>query len=73
MDQALVEIISNVSFGALFVYLFWYTLKRNEARESKYQEIIDENQKIISNLSDKLDVVEDIKEDLNEIKEIVTK
>ena len=73
MDQALIEIISNVSFGALFVYLFWYTLKRNEAREDKYQKIIDENQKIITNLSDKLDVVEDIKKDIDDIKELVTK
>jgi len=41
-------VISYGIFATLFVGLLIYTNKRNEARETKYQEMIEKNQSIIS-------------------------
>lgn len=68
-------VISNVSFGALFVWLLWDTRKESKerekeskAREEKLYGVIAENQETISKLAEKFNVVEDIKEDVEEIK-----
>lgn len=53
-------------FGVLFVYLFFYMLKDSKAREVKYQEIIDK-------LTEKFGVIEDIKTDVDYIKEKISK
>ena len=56
--------IQQLSFGALFVWLLLDTNKKNAEREAKYQNIID-------NLSINIAVIEDVKEDVKEIKSIV--
>ena len=59
-------IISNGIFATLFVTLFFYQLKDSKSREEKYQNTI-------SDLSRHLDVVEKIKEDVEELKQIANK
>ena len=54
--------LSNGIFAALFVALLVYVLKDSRKRESKYQNIIDV-------LSNKLSTVDEIKEDVSEIKQ----
>ncbi len=54
-------VISNISFGALFVWLLWDTRKDSKQREERYQDTIDK-------LADKIAIVEDIEKDVKEIK-----
>ena len=56
--------IQQLSFGALFVWLLLDTNKKNAEREAKYQSIID-------NLSVNIAVIEDVKEDVKEIKNMI--
>ena len=58
--------ISYGIFGVLFVYLFFYMLKDSKAREVKYQEIIDK-------ITDKFAIVEVIKQDVDYIKDKISK
>ena len=56
--------LSNGIFACLFVSLLIYVLKDSRKRESKYQHIID-------SLSTKLKTVDDIKQDVTEIKNCI--
>ena len=56
--------VSQISFACLLVWLLLDTNKKNEQREEKYQNIID-------NLSVSINVINDVKEDVNEIKDII--
>ena len=58
--------ISNGIFAALFVPLLIYELKESRKREAKYQYTIDD-------LSNKLNTVDEIKQDVTEIKECLKK
>lgn len=58
-------IISNGIFAILFVYLFYYQLRDSKRREEKYQ-------KTIEQLSEHLCVIEQIKEDVEYLKDVVT-
>ena len=58
-------IISNGVFAILFVWLFCYQLKDSRNREEKYQ-------KTIEDLTVHLQILEDVREDLSEIKEILS-
>jgi hypothetical protein len=60
-------------FAALFVWLLMDTRKDNKEREKGYQDTIKDNQQIINKLTDKFNVVESIKEDVEDIKEIILK
>lgn len=60
-NEIITYVVSNISFGALFVWLLWDTRKDSKQREERYQETIDK-------LADKIAIVEDIKEDVEEIK-----
>lgn len=64
MNELLSIDIAQISYGALFVWLLFDTNKKNEAREKKYQDIID-------NLSVNIGVINDVKEDVEEIKDII--
>lgn len=64
MNELLSLDITQISYGALFVWLLFDTNKKNEAREKKYQDIID-------NLSVNIGVINDVKEDVEEIKDII--
>ncbi|HIV01182.1 MAG TPA: bacteriocin [Candidatus Caccopulliclostridium gallistercoris] len=57
-------IISNGIFAILFVSLLFIQIKDSKKREEKYQEAI-------KKLSHHLDVVEDISEDVKEMKKII--
>lgn len=61
----------NITFALLFVYLLWYTNKRNDARElkseereAKYQEIIAQQSKAILAMDEIKNKVEVIHEEL---------
>lgn len=66
MNELLSLDITQISYGALFVWLLFDTNKKNEAREKKYQDIID-------NLSLNIGVINDVKEDVEEIKDIISR
>lgn len=57
--------LSNGIFAVMFVALLVYVLKDSRKRENKYQNIIDI-------LSVKLNTVEEIKQDVSEIKQCLT-
>ena len=64
MNELLSIDLSQISFGALFVWLLFDTNKKNENREQKYQEIIE-------NLSNNISLIQDVKEDVEEIKHVI--
>lgn len=66
MNELLNLDITQISYAALFVWLLFDTNKKNEAREKKYQDIID-------NLSVNIGVINDVKEDVEEIKDIISR
>ena len=66
MNELLNLDITQISYGALFVWLLFDTNKKNESREKKYQDIID-------NLSVNIGVINDVKEDVEEIKDIISR
>lgn len=56
--------INSGLWAMLFVALFAIQIKDSKTRETKYQNLI-------NSLADKLEVVELIKEDIDEIKQII--
>lgn len=54
--------IGNGLWAVLFVVLLCYILKDSKAREQKYQDIID-------GLSDSLNIVKEVQEDVRDIKQ----
>lgn len=58
--------LTNGIFASLFVALLIYELKDSRKREAKYQNTIE-------NLSTKLNTVDEIKQDVTEIKQCLTK
>ena len=69
MEKATIDlIVSQGIFAILFLYLFADTRKESKKREEELQKIIDNNQKIIIETVNKLNVIEDVKEDVKEIK-----
>ena len=65
-NELITYVISNISFGALFVWLLWDTRKDSKQREEKYQNTIDK-------LADKISIVQEIKEDVEIIKNKIFK
>ena len=55
-------VVSQGIFAVLFVWLFFDTRKDSKQREEKYINTIDK-------LTDKISIVEDIKEDVEDIKD----
>lgn len=55
-------VVSNGVFAVLFVWLFWYQLKDSAKRETKYQQTIEQ-------LTKHLEVLEDVKQDIRDIKD----
>lgn len=67
-------------WAVLFVALLFYVLKQQERRDAKadereknYQSTIDKNQSIIQELAENLNVVEEVKKDVEDIKSYVFK
>lgn len=63
-EEIISIIISNGVFAILFVCLFVYQLKDSRRREEKYQQTIEE-------LTVGLHVLQDVREDVDEIKDIL--
>ena len=63
-EQIVSVVVSNGIFATLFVGLFCYQLKDSKHREEKYQ-------KTIEDLTVHLDIIEDVKEDVLELKSLV--
>ncbi len=62
MESEIIKmVVSYGIFAVLFIYLFFYMLKDSKVREVKYQEII-------TSLTDKFGVIEEVKKDVEEIK-----
>lgn len=79
-NELLKGAISYGIFALLFCYLLFYVLKtqekrdeKSQLREEKYQGIICQNQKILEELTQKLNVVEEVKGDIKEIKSCVSR
>lgn len=58
--------VSQISFAVLFVWLLIDTNKKNQAREEKYQGTIDK-------LAENIGVIQEVKEDVEEIRYIIQK
>ena len=80
MENELIKImVGQGAWAVLFVWLLIDTRKesktreetlreKSEIREEKLQQVINKNQEVISELAEKFNVVEEIKEDVNDIK-----
>ncbi|GAA0076209.1 hypothetical protein UT300005_05870 [Clostridium sp. CTA-5] len=66
MDEIMKMALSQGLGYALFVFLLLYVLKTTGDRENRYQDLLDA-------LAEKFYVVEDIKEDVKEIKNKIEK
>ena len=60
--------LNNGLWAALFVALMIYILRDTAKRERKYQNVTQENQRIINQLAEDLRIVKDIRKDINDIK-----
>ena len=62
MEQEILKMAISQGLGyVLFVWLLMYVLKTTDAREKKYQDVIDK-------LTNTLNIVDDVKKDVKEIK-----
>lgn len=72
MEEKILELASTQGIWAvLTVALIFYILKNQEKRDLRQEEREEKYQEIISNLTDKLNLVEDVKKDVEEIKDYV--
>ena len=55
-------VVSNGVFAVLFVWIFWYQLKDSAKRETKYQQTIEQ-------LTKHLEALEDVKQEIRDIKD----
>jgi glucosamine 6-phosphate synthetase-like amidotransferase/phosphosugar isomerase protein len=65
-NEVIKYFITQGAFAVLFMWLLIDTRKDSKQREEKYQQTIDK-------LADKINIVEDIKEDVEEIKNKLNK
>jgi len=74
LEDKIIEMAATQGIWALLsIVLIFYILKTQEKRDSKQEEREKNYQSIISGLNDKLNLVEDIKNDINEIKDSLKK
>lgn len=74
MESTIVDAALTQSIWAgLSIALIFYILKKQELRDKIQAEREEKYQDIIKNLTDKLNVVEELREDIQEVKAIVTK
>lgn len=68
-EQQIMDLVFKQGiFAVLFVYLFIMTQKKNEARETKYQEVIEKNQQVIE---EQAKAFTSLSKDVSEIKQIL--
>jgi len=74
LEEKILELASTQGiWTVLTVGLIFYILKNQEKRDLRQEEREEKYQEIILNLTDKLNLVEDVKKDVEEIKEHVFK
>lgn len=74
MENEVLKLASSQGIWAtLSVVLIFYILKAQEKRDGKQEEREKNYQDIISKLTDKFNIVEDVKKDVKEIKDYVYK
>ena len=61
-NEIISVVVSNGIFATLFVFLFFYQLKDSSKREKAYQETIE-------NLTQHLQIIEDVREEVTELKQ----
>lgn len=61
-NEIISVVVSNGIFATLFVFLFFYQLKDSSKREKAYQETIE-------NLTEHLQIIEDVREEVTELKQ----
>lgn len=65
-NEIISVVVSNGIFATLFVFLFFYQLKDSAKRERAYQETIE-------TLTERLEVVEEVKNEVTHLKEHLLK
>lgn len=74
MEEKIIELASSQGiWTVLTIVLVFYILKDQEKRDFRQEERENKYQSIISNLTDKLSLVEDVKQDVEDIKNHVFK
>lgn len=72
MENAILETaIGQGIWAVLSIFLIFYILRAQEKRDKNQEEREKNYQLIISHITDKLDIVEDVKKDVETIKEFV--
>ena len=72
LEQALIEAATTQGIWVLlFVSLFLYTIKNNEKLEEKQDKREENYQKLLSDMTEKYSVVEDIRNSVDEIQKKV--
>ena len=70
-EQILKAALSQGIWTVLSIFLIFYILKAQEKRDQKQEEREQNYQNIITRITDKLNIVDDIKTDVEEIKQQV--
>ncbi|MBU5675890.1 hypothetical protein KQI88_05640 [Alkaliphilus sp. MSJ-5] len=72
MENEVLKLASTQGiWAALSVALIFYILKGQEKRDAKQVERESKYQEIISTLTDKLNIIEDVKKDIEEVKSYI--
>ena len=73
MEKVLQLELDNGIWAALSIILIFYILKAQEKRDLRQDEREEKYQKIISELTEKFYIVEEVKKDVEEIKDNILK
>lgn len=71
--EILAEAVSQGIWAVLSIFLLFYILKAQEKRDMKQEEREKNYQDIITKLTDKFDIVDEVKKDVEDIKQYVMK
>jgi len=72
MDVEILKLASSQGvWAALSVALIFYILKAQEKRDIKQEERERKYQEVISTLTDKLNIIEEVKKDIEEVKSYI--
>lgn len=71
--EVLTAALSQGIWAVLSIFLLFYILKAQEKRDIKQEEREKNYQDIIARLTDKFDIVDEVKKDVEDIKEIIQK
>ena len=69
--EVLTAALSQGIWAVLSIFLLFYILRTQEKRDLKQEEREKNYQEIIANLTDKFDIVDEVKKDVEDIKQYV--